>query len=189
MQEMLRHCGFSALAQTQTQTRPRSSQTSTEAQRWNEIPEPVRNVLTPFLQSRYSVNLNPGVQYQRPQYPIFSNSSSHGTWLQTFVYDLLQHGQGVNVEMVFPVLARVIRGYDLSIATFILPFAALNVIVSDDDKNMENLGQELLTVLQTEIRSPEQPNASLIKQCSEVRALVCVWLSSRLKSNRMYSRP
>jgi len=164
MQEMLRHCGFSALKQTQ----PRSSQNSTEAQRWNEIPEAVRNVLTPFLTSRYSVNLNPGLRYEGPQYPIFSNSTSHGTWLQTFVYDLLQKGQGVNVEMVFPVLARVIRGYDLSIATFILPFAALNVIVSDDEKNMESVGRELLTVLETEIHSPEQADATLIKQCSEV---------------------
>jgi serine/threonine-protein kinase ATR len=164
MQEMLRHCGFSALKPTQA----RSSQTSTEAQRWNEIPEAV---LTPFLSSRYSVNLNPGLRYEGPQYPIFNNSTSHGTWLQTFVYDLLQKGQGVNVEMVFPVLARVIRGYDLSIATFILPFAALNVIVSDDEGNMENVGRELLTVLQTEIQSPEQPDATLIKQCSEVQHL------------------
>jgi serine/threonine-protein kinase ATR len=164
MQEMLRHCGFSAL----NLTNPRSSQTSTEAQRWNEIPETITNVLTPFLSSRYSVNLNPGVRYEGPRYPIFTNSTSHGSWLQTFVYDLLQKGQGVNVEMVFPVLARVIRGYDLSIATFILPFAALNVIVSDDDENMENIRQELLTVLQTAIRSPQQSSAALIKQCSEV---------------------
>jgi serine/threonine-protein kinase ATR len=167
MQEMLKHCGFSALKPTQA----RSSQISTEAQRWNEIPEAVRNVLTPFLSSRYSVNLNPGLRYEGPQYPIFSNSANHGTWLQTFVYDLLQKGQGVNVEMVFPVLARVIRGYDLSIATFILPFAALNVIVSDDEDNVENVGKELLAVLKTEIQSPEQPNATLIKQCSEVKDL------------------
>tara|TARA_R110002003_G_scaffold44_4_gene3199 strand:- start:524 stop:1786 length:1263 start_codon:yes stop_codon:yes gene_type:complete len=165
MQEMLKHCGFAALSSA---AKPRSSQTSTEAQRWNEIPEPVRNVLTPFQTSRYSVNLNPNLRYEGPSYPIFNDSTSHGTWLQTFVYDLLQKGQGVNVEMIFPVLARVIRGYDLSIATFILPFAALNVIVSDDERNMDNVGQELLTVLQTKILSPEQPNATLIKQCSEV---------------------
>jgi serine/threonine-protein kinase ATR len=164
IQEMLKHCGFSALGVA----RPRSSQTSTEAQRWLEIPEAVRNVLTPFLSSRYSVNLNPNLRYESPSYPIFSSSISHSTWLQTFVYDLLQKGQGVNVEMVFPVLARVIRGYDLSIATFILPFAALNVIVSDDEASMENVGRELITVLQTEIHSPEQANATLIKQCSEV---------------------
>ncbi|KAF2828831.1 hypothetical protein CC86DRAFT_319926 [Ophiobolus disseminans] len=186
MQEMLKHCGFSALAQTQSQPRPRSSQTSTEAQRWNEIPETVRNVLSPFLGSRFSVNLNPGVQYQGPQYPVFSRSTSHTTWLQTFVYDLLQNGQGVNVEMIFPVLARVIRGYDLSIATFILPFAALNVIVSDNDDNMGMVGQELLTVLQTEIRSLEQPNAALIKQCSEnvfqTLDYLSMWLQEKRKS-------
>jgi serine/threonine-protein kinase ATR len=166
IQEMLKHCGFSALGPAN----PRSSQTSTEAQRWNEIPEAVRNVLTPFQQSRYSVNVNANIHYQGARYPIFGNSTSHGTWLQTFVYDLLQKGQGVNVEMVFPVLARVIRGYDLSIATFILPFAALNVIVSDDEQNTSNVGEELLTILQTEIHSPEQSDATLIKQCSEVRA-------------------
>lgn len=167
IQEMLKHCGFSALGTS----KPRSSQSSTEAQRWNEIPESVRNVLTPFLSSRYSVNLNPNLRYQAPEYPIFSNSTGHSMWLQTFVYDLLQKGQGVNVEMVFPVLARVIRGYDLSIATFILPFAALNVIVSDNEQNMENVANELLTVLRTEIRSSDQPNATFIKQCSEVKVV------------------
>jgi serine/threonine-protein kinase ATR len=164
MQEMLKHCGFSALAVSKS----RSSQPSTESQRWNEIPEAVRNVLTPFLSSRYSVNLNPTLRYKSPKYPIFGNSISHGTWLQTFVYDLLQKGQGVNVEMVFPVLARVIRGFDLSIATFILPFAALNVIVSDNEQNVTDIGKELLAVMESEIRSPDQVDAALIKQCSEV---------------------
>ncbi|KAH8732219.1 hypothetical protein GQ44DRAFT_602205 [Phaeosphaeriaceae sp. PMI808] len=182
MQEMLKHCGFSALSLG----KPRSSQTSTEAQRWNEIPETVRNVLTPFLNSRYSVNLNPSLVYEGPNYPIFGNSVGHGAWLQAFVYDLLHKGQGVNVEMVFPVLARVIRGYDLSIATFILPFAALNVVVSDDEQNMENVGRELLTVLRAEIRSPEQPDAMLIKQCSEnvfqTLDYLSMWLQEKRKS-------
>lgn len=164
MQEMLKHCGFSALAVS----RPRSSQASTEVQRWNDIPEPTRNVLTPFLSSRYSVNRNPALHYKSPPYPIFDGKISHGIWLQTFVYDLLQKGQGVNVEMVFPVLARVIRGFDLSIATFILPFAVLNVIVSDKDQNMTDIGTELMTVLRYEIQSLDQTDAVLIKQCSEV---------------------
>jgi serine/threonine-protein kinase ATR len=164
MQEMLKHCGFSALHVA----KPRSSQTSTEAQRWNEIPESVRNVLTPFLSSRYSVNQNPALQYEGPSYPIYNPDISHAAWLQGFVYDLLRKGQGVNVEMVFPVLARVIRGYDLSIATFILPFAALNVIVSDNADNMENVGKELLAVLETDVRSAEHPDPATVKQCSEV---------------------
>ena len=165
MQEMLKHCGFSALRGA----KPRSSQNSTEAQRWNSIPEAVRTVLTPFLDSKYSVNMNPALQYEGASYPIFHPRLSHAAWLQTFVYDLLRKGQGVNVEMVFPVLARIIRGYDLSIATFILPFAALNVIVSDNEENMTNVGRELLQVLQADLHTMEQPEASTIKQCSEVR--------------------
>jgi serine/threonine-protein kinase ATR len=164
MQEMLKHCGFSALAVA----KPRSSQLSTEAQRWHDIPEPTRNVLTPFLNSRYQVNRNPALHYKSPAYPIFDGKISHGMWLQTFVYDLLQKGQGVNVEMVFPVLARVIRGFDLSIATFILPFAALNVIVSDNDQNMTYVGTELIAVLRCEVGSSAQTDTVLIKQCSEV---------------------
>ncbi|KAF1947946.1 hypothetical protein EJ02DRAFT_429695 [Clathrospora elynae] len=182
MQEMLKHCGFSALRGA----KPRSSQASTEAQRWNEIPEAVRNVLTPFLDSRYSVNMNPALQYDGPSYPIFSSKLSHGTWLQSFVYDLLRKGQGVNVEMVFPVLARIIRGYDLSIATFILPFAALNVIVSDNDENMTNVGRELFAVLNCKIQSPEQSGASLVKQCSEnvfqTLDYLSLWLQEKKKA-------
>lgn len=172
MQEMLKHCGFSALSVT----KPRSSQNSTEAQRWVEIPESVRTVLTPFLTSRYSVNQNPSLRYDGPSYPMFNSSTSHTSWLQTFVYDLLQKGQGVNVEMVFPVLARIIRGYDLSIATFILPFAALNVIVSENEQNVGNVSLELLTVLKAEIRSSEQSGAAVIRQCSEVSKLISCFL-------------
>ncbi|CAO2647756.1 Nn.00g086780.m01.CDS01 [Neocucurbitaria sp. VM-36] len=182
MQEMLKHCGFSALHVS----KPRSSQASTEAQRWNEIPEATRNVLTPFLSSRYSVNQNPSLQYEGPSYPILKSNISHGTWLQTFVYDLLRKGQGVNVEMVFPVLARIIRGYDLSIATFILPFAALNVIVSDDERNMSNVGLELLNVLERDIRSPDQVDATIIKQCSEnvfqTLDYLSLWLQEKRKA-------
>jgi serine/threonine-protein kinase ATR len=184
MQEMLKHCGFSALRGT----KPRSSQTSTEAQRWNDIPEAVRTVLTPFLDSKYSVNMNPGLQYEGASYPIFNAQLSHGTWLQTFVYDLLRKGQGVNVEMVFPVLARIIRGYDLSIATFILPFAALNVIVSDNDENMSNVGRELMAVLQAPLPSPTRPEASIIKQCSEVSIYSCLTFCSWLTMCRTSSR-
>ncbi|KAF1837293.1 protein kinase rad3 [Decorospora gaudefroyi] len=180
MQEMLKHCGFSALRGA----KPRSSQGSTEAKRWNEIPEAVRTMLTPFLDSKYSVNMNPALQYEGPTYPIFNSKLSHGTWLQTFVYDLLRKGQGVNVEMVFPVLARIIRGYDLSIATFILPFAALNVIVSDNDRHMLNVGQELKAVLQSPLPSPEHPEASIIKQCSENVFQTLDYLSLWLQEKR-----
>lgn len=164
MQELLKCCGFNAL----TVQRPRSSQPSAALQRWNEIPEAVKSTLTPFLNSRYLIQVRGIASDEAQQYPIFNQGISHPSWLRAFVYDLLQKGKGDNVQMIFPVLSRIIRQHDLSIATFILPFAVLNVIVTGDEKETMNVGQELLKVLQTEIQAGDQTDATKIRQCSEV---------------------
>ncbi|KAF2086780.1 putative phosphatidylinositol 3 and 4-kinase [Saccharata proteae CBS 121410] len=132
MQELLKFCGFNQVANY----RPRSSQSSPVYQQWMEIPESVRNTLTPFLNSNY---------------PIFHPAVGHGTWLRTFVYDLLRRGKGDNAGMVFPVFARVIRGQDLSIATFLLPFAAVNIILGGTEQEISDVASELLAVLEYEI--------------------------------------
>jgi serine/threonine-protein kinase ATR len=168
MQELLKFCGFNSA----TVQRPRSSQPSPALKRWNEIPDAVRSTLTPFLSSRYMIQIRGGPKDDEAQeYPIYTQEISHANWLRAFVYDLLSKGKGENARMIFPVLARIIRGHDLSIATFILPFAALNVIITGDEQETLNTGRELLTVLETEISSSDQIDATKIKQCSEVRRL------------------
>ncbi|KAF2712355.1 hypothetical protein K504DRAFT_372017 [Pleomassaria siparia CBS 279.74] len=185
MQELLKFCGFNQA----TVSRPRSSQPSPASRRWHEIPDAVRSTLTPFLSSRYMIQLRGAPKDEEPQgYPIFSQEISHSNWLRSFVYDLLQKGKGENARMIFPVLARVIKGHDLSIATFILPFAVLNVIITGDEKETLDTGRELLTVLKTEIGSNNQPETSKIKQCSEVSHNVfqtldylALWLQEKRK--------
>ena len=162
MQELLRFCGFNQIALN----RPRSSQPGMAFQKWVEIPESVRGTLTPFLSSKYMIKSaasTPALQ----KYPIFSTSISHSEWLRTFVYDLLHRAKGENPQMIFPVLAKIIKGHDLSISNFILPFAALNVIVSGDERETADIGRELLMVLQTELPT-DHAAATNIKQCSEV---------------------
>lgn len=162
MQELLRACGFTSLSVQ----RPRASQPSPALTRWMEIPETVRNTLTPFLSSRYLIKGVPQAVAQ--EYPIFRPGISHSAWLRAFVYDLLRKGNGDNARMIFTALARLIKGHDLSISTFILPFAVLNVIITGADNDAPLIGQELLTVLQTEIPPGDQVEAAKIKQCSEV---------------------
>jgi serine/threonine-protein kinase ATR len=164
MQELLKACGFTTLSVQ----RPRASQPGAALQRWNEIPETVRNTLTPFLSSRYMISGIPSKVAQN--YPIFSSGISHSTWLRTFVYDLLQNGKGDNAKIIFTALARIIKAHDLSIATFILPFAVLNIIITGDEKESTTVGQELLRVLQAEVQPSDQTEAVKIKQCSEVSA-------------------
>ncbi|KAF2267881.1 hypothetical protein CC78DRAFT_565700 [Lojkania enalia] len=181
MQELLKFCGFNQ----DTVHRPRASQGNPAWRRWNEIPEAVRSTLTPFLNSRYMIKTN-FANAEPQEYPIFKPSVSHANWLRTFVFDLLHRGKGDNVRMIFPVLAKIIRGHDLSIPTFILPFAVLNVIVTGDDQEAMNVGQELLIILQSEIREDDQPDASRIKQCSEnvfqVLDYLARWLQEKRKS-------
>jgi serine/threonine-protein kinase ATR len=162
MQELLRACGFTTL----TIQRPRASQGGPALQRWNQIPETVRNTLTPFLSSRYMIRGIPNSVTQ--EYPIFGKEVTHSSWLRAFVYDLLQKGKGDNAQMIFRALARIIKGHDLSIATFILPFAVLNLIITGEEQETTKVGQELLTVLQAEIQTGDQTEAATIKQCSEV---------------------
>lgn len=165
MQELLKACGFTTLSVQ----RPRSSQPSPALHRWNEIPETVRNTLTPFLSSRYMISGIPNKVAQ--DYPIFNRGISHSSWLRTFVYDLLQNGKGDNAKIIFTALARITKAHDLSISTFILPFAVLNLVITGDEKETTAIGKELLTVLQAEIRVGDQTEAIKIKQCSEVSFL------------------
>lgn len=117
-------------------------------------------------------------------YPLFSANSNHGNWLRTFVFDLLQRGKGDNAQKIFRALARIIRGHDLSIASFILRFAALNVIVSGDDQETAEVGQELLTVLESEIQEGDHVGAENLKQCSENVFQVLDYLSRWLQEKR-----
>jgi serine/threonine-protein kinase ATR len=122
------------------------------------------------------------------EYPIFNQDISHANWLRAFVYDLLSKGKGENARMIFPVLARIIRGHDLSIATFILPFAALNVIITGDEQETLYTGRELLTVLETEISSNDQTDATKIKQCSEVRRFHIILATILIISRTSFKR-
>ncbi|KAH7138990.1 hypothetical protein B0J11DRAFT_32467 [Dendryphion nanum] len=181
MQELCKHCGFSAFGFS----RPRSSQPGLAWERWEQIPEAVRNTLAPFLSSKYIINARVAHNYLPPSYPIFSPEINHSAWLRTFVYDLLVKGKGANPEMMFPVLSRIIRGHDISIAMFMLPYAALNVIITGDEQDTINVGQELLAVLETEIHAVDQTDTTIIKQCSEnvfqVLDYLNLWLQEKRK--------
>lgn len=164
MQELCRSCGFNTAAAA----RPRSSQSSLGYQRWIDIPESVRNTLTPFLNSKYMIQSNLQANPELQKYPIFTNNLSHGTWLRTLVFDLLQRAKGDNAQMIFPVLSRIIRGHDLSIATFLLPFAVLNVIVGGSDEETGDIVNEMLGVLEEDINEDDVVQAENLKQSSEV---------------------
>lgn len=178
LQELLRFCGFNEAANL----RPRASQPPSTYQRWMEMPENIRNTLTPFLTSRYVLTSNAPTTPARRAYPIFSSDITHSSWLRSLVYDLMWKATGDNAKMVFPVLARVIRGHDLSIANFMLPYAALNVSLGGTTAEVDSIVTELLAVLRCNPQDGAQ--VETVKLCSENVFTVLDYMSKWVQEKR-----
>ena len=167
MQELLKFCGYHDVVNQ----RPRSAELTSIYSKWIGLPVQTRSTLMPFLSSRYLLTSNLSYVPQYEKYPIFAPDISHGVWLRHFVFDLLLRGKGDNAKMIFSVLSRVIRGHDLAIATFLLPFAVLNVLLGSADKEAEQIKKELRLVIECSVSNANQSQATNIKLCSEVRKL------------------
>lgn len=137
--------------------------------RWLNLPEIVRNTVTPFLTSRYSITL--GAAKTECSYPLFSPDMSYGKWLRTFVMDLLQKSYSSNVKMIFSVFARIIRDQDITIPAFILPFAVLNIAADGHEEHKREIREELVRVLS----HPSPEGSTRVREnvllCSEVNRL------------------
>jgi serine/threonine-protein kinase ATR len=162
MQQLLKLCGLDSSVFFPSH----DADLNVNYRRWLDLPELVRNTLTPFLTSRYT--LKKGNVNNSCSYPLFHAKMSHYEWLQRIVLDLLQKGNGENAEMIFDISSRIIRYQDISIVTFLLPFTALNLIVSGTEKERAELKQEFLSILQFELPEDRQARENIIA-CSEVR--------------------
>lgn len=114
--------------------------------KWIAIPDHAREVMTPFLSSRYMVAPMPPVTVE---YPIFHAGKPYGNWLRSFVIDMLREGQHPHADLLFEPLMRVIRVKDLSTAEFLLPYLVIHILLgarsSENEKN--RIVNELLGVL------------------------------------------
>ncbi|KAJ5225141.1 hypothetical protein N7468_006366 [Penicillium chermesinum] len=147
--------------------RSRDLQGDEKYQRWMELPEGIRNTLTPFLTSTYTVTIvatNPKVEY-----PLFSPEKTHSEWLRGLVQDLLQTGNADNARLIFTVCSRVVKGQDISISSFLLPFAVLNRVVGGTVQEQEDIQKELLNVLSHPLPDTTNHARETIICCSQDR--------------------
>lgn len=161
MQELLRFCNMD----TTVTFRSRDVQNNANYRRWIALPEAARNCLTPFLTSWYLMEAP--ISIVECVYPIFPEKPAHLLWLRTFVADLLQKGTGGNAEFLFSVCGRIVK-QDISIANFLLPFVALNVILGREQREAEQVGRELLSVLKYQVDSESHVEKENLRLCSEV---------------------
>ncbi|ETS84314.1 hypothetical protein PFICI_02339 [Pestalotiopsis fici W106-1] len=116
---------------------------------WTSMSEGAREVLVPFLSSRYKLQ---AITTANAEYPIFRPGRTYGSWMRIFTLDLLRRPQSTFTEYIFEPICRVIKLKDLSIAEFMFPFLVLHVITGDEstDDVKKSILQELLNVLQNE---------------------------------------
>lgn len=134
--------------------------------KWLSISEGAREVLIPFLTSRYY--LAP-MASPPTEYPIFRPGRIYSNWTRTFTLDLLRKPQNNFAALIFEPLCRVIRVKDISISEFLLPYVVLHIIISDNssEEMRAHVLRELLTVLQHEL----PPNATYVEH--EDKKLYC----------------
>ena len=162
MQELLMFAEFDK----SVTVRSRDSQYNANYLRWMELPESIRNTLTPFLTSKYCIT--PAAQQPTCSYPLYRPTMTHGQWLRALTYDLLRKSAGENARVLFPVLSRIVRFQDIAIPTFLLPFAALNVIVGGTTQQVSDIETELQHILSHPLPDNDTAARENLILCSQV---------------------
>ncbi|KAK3987423.1 hypothetical protein QBC44DRAFT_351810 [Cladorrhinum sp. PSN332] len=115
--------------------------------RWINFSENTREVLMPFLSSKFVISPMP---HQKTEYPIFRPGKSYASWIRALVLDLLRNHQNQISLLVFEPLCRLIKVKDLTVTEFLLPYVVLHVIVGQEnsDEFRKKITSELLAILE-----------------------------------------
>ncbi|KAI1475228.1 hypothetical protein F4774DRAFT_301721 [Daldinia eschscholtzii] len=146
MQELLDRSDIKAAVEMQG-----SREAAPIYRKWLSMSENAREVLIPFMTSRYVVQ---PMAPQKTEYPIFRpGKTRYANWMRSFTLDLMRKPQAPFAQLIFEPLCRVIRIKDLSTAEFLFPYVVLHNIVGEDTTDEERLNvlNELLNVLQHEV--------------------------------------
>ncbi|RDW66710.1 hypothetical protein BP5796_09459 [Coleophoma crateriformis] len=179
MQDLLEKCDFRDICAQFLRNGGQEGLDSEIYQKWLALPPAVQQTLTPFLTSKYSVAVMKNADIK---YPIFNPKNSrsdkmYNTWLKAFVLDLLQKPLNPNADIIFPPLRRAIRIKDLSVASFLLPYVVLHVVVEGTNTQRQEIGRELLGVLEYQGPTDSNIKKEEIKLCSEAVFRVLDYLS------------
>ncbi|KAH8661929.1 phosphatidylinositol 3 [Xylariales sp. PMI_506] len=150
MQELLDRCDIGAAIKMVGQKGSMQNGIDRIYRRFLAISEGAREIITPFLSSRYKLVPMP---HQQIEYPIFRPGRTYGFWMRSLTLDLLRKPQTPFADLIFEPLCRVIRLKDLSIAEFLFPYLILHVIIGEQstEEVKTNVLNELSNVLQHEL--------------------------------------
>ena len=138
IQEYLKFCNL----------RPENLDSPTSSRIWSQFNNSSKSTLMPLLSSKYAAT---PTAVEKCSYPIYRPNITYVQWLKTFAYDLIASCKGSNAQKIFAVCRRSVKDTEqnLNILNFILPYIALNVVLSDSNSNRTNIAKEIWVVLST----------------------------------------
>ncbi|KAJ7098650.1 hypothetical protein B0H15DRAFT_771712 [Mycena belliarum] len=146
IQELLKFCRFTpALVGTGNNT----SVPVKVRNRWNSLPKHIVETAAPLLEGRFAVPA-----YTAPQtlsHPIYPCHSTYREWIQWWSVHLITRASGQTAQMIFGVFRQAVRNKDVVVAHHLLPHLVLNILISGDETDTQNIRKELLVVLEDQV--------------------------------------
>lgn len=162
MQEMLKWCNLDDYVLLRASAEPATSE---KQNRWNNLSDTAKNTLAPFLSSVYKVTSL--VAHGKPNYPIFSSTVTYRAWLVEWILDLCTKVRGQQATTFFEICSRIIKGQDVAIHEFLLPYLILHVIVSGTDTEREEISRELQAVLDPKASTGKSFDPDILRRSCE----------------------
>ncbi|KAK9718192.1 hypothetical protein K7432_005656 [Basidiobolus ranarum] len=141
IQELLKFCGFSSELISES---PRAKINGRVRRRWNSFPRTVHETITPLLDAKYSINYISNKVYNYPIYPV---KQYFKEWLQSWTMNLISKVNGENARKIFSVCRNIVKTGNTNIALYLLPHLVLNVLISGNDIQRDEILTEVLSVL------------------------------------------
>lgn len=145
IQELLRFCNFTPSLVAAGNNNAVSLKVRA---RWNSLPKQVLETVTPLLEARFSIQLRSLSDLKHPIYP---DQRTYREWIQNWTAHLITKASGPTAQTIFSVFRAVVRNKDVGVAHHLLPHLILNILISGNSEDTQNIRSELLVVLQDQI--------------------------------------
>jgi serine/threonine-protein kinase ATR len=143
IQELLKFCGFSSTT-VSAGNNMKSTEERKLSQFWHKFPEEVREILTPLLTSKYTIQMAPS---SSTTYPLYPKSDNFSDWLKSWALDLTAKIKIDNAASIFSSCRNGIKSGEVTLARCLLPHITLSVILSGTERDRHDILAEILSVL------------------------------------------
>ena len=116
--------------------------------RWISFPKHVIETLSPLLDAKYGINPPPMMHLQ---HPVYAGQSTYREWIQSWTCHLITKASGHLAKSIFDPFIFIVRNKDVVVAYHILPHLILNILISGDQTDTDDVRSELLAVLEDQV--------------------------------------